>query len=55
MLFTIFAGIAQFKRDLNSERTKEGIQAARKRGKHLGRPKTDEEKVNYALYLIDQG
>ncbi len=55
MLFTIFAGIAQFERDLTSERTKEGIQAARKRGKHPGRPKTDEEKVNYALYLIDQG
>ncbi len=55
MLFTIFAGIAQFKRDLTSERTKEGIQAARKRGKHPGRPKTDEEKVQYALYLMDQG
>ncbi|GLV67357.1 integrase [Bacillus mycoides] len=55
MLFTIFAGIAQFERDLTSERTKEGIKAAKKRGKHPGRPKTDEEKVNYALYLIDQG
>lgn len=54
MLFTIFAGIAQFERDLTSERTKEGIQA-RKRGKHPGRPKTDEEKVNFALYLMDQG
>ncbi|MBJ8107590.1 MULTISPECIES: recombinase family protein [Bacillus cereus group] len=55
MLFTVFAGIAQFERDLTSERTKEGIKAAKKRGKHPGRPKTDEEKVNYALYLIDQG
>ena len=55
MLFTIFAGIAQFERDLTSERTKEGIQAARKRGKHPGRPKTDEEKANYALYLLEQG
>lgn len=55
MLFTIFAGIAQFERDLTSERTKEGIMAARKRGKHPGRPRTDEEKVKYALYLIDQG
>lgn len=55
MLFTMFAGIAQFERDLTSERTKEGIQAARKRGKHPGRPKTDEEKVSYALYLMDQG
>jgi DNA invertase Pin-like site-specific DNA recombinase len=54
MLFTIFAGIAQFERDLTSERTKEGILAARKRGKYPGRPKTDEEKIKYA-YLIDQG
>lgn len=23
--------------------------------KHPGRPKTDEEKVNYALYLLEQG
>lgn len=29
--------------------------AAKKRGKYLGRPKTNEEKVNYALYLIEQG
>jgi DNA invertase Pin-like site-specific DNA recombinase len=55
MLFTVFAGIAQFERDLTSERTKEGIMAAKKRGKYPGRPKTDEEKVNYALYLIEQG
>lgn len=55
MLFTIFAGIAQFERDLTSERTKEGIMAARKRGKHPGRPRTDGEKVKYALYFIDQG
>lgn len=55
MLFTIFAGIAQFERDLTSERTKEGIEAARKRGKHPGRPKTDEEKIDYALYLLNQG
>ncbi|WP_412759157.1 recombinase family protein [Neobacillus mesonae] len=32
MLFTIFAGIARFERDLTFERTKEGIQAVRKRG-----------------------
>ena len=31
MLFTVFVGIAQLDRDLTSERTKEGIMAARKR------------------------
>lgn len=40
MLFTIFVGIAQFERDLTSERTQEGILAVRKRGKYPGRPKT---------------
>ncbi|GIN59677.1 integrase [Lederbergia ruris] len=55
MLFTIFASIAQFERDLTSEGTKKGILAAKKRGKFPGRPKADEEKINYALYLIDQG
>lgn len=51
----IFAGIAQFERDLISERTKEGITAARKRGKHPGRPTIDQEKLNYAFYLVEQG
>ncbi len=55
MLFTIFAGIAQFERDLISERTKEGIEAAKKRGRYPGRPKIDDEKINYALYLMKQG
>lgn len=55
MLFTLFAGIAQFERDLIAERTKEGIVAAKKRGKTLGRPKVDQEKIDYALYLINQG
>jgi DNA invertase Pin-like site-specific DNA recombinase len=55
MLFIIFAGIAQFERDLTSERTKEGMLAARKRGKLPGRPKADKEKIQYALYLMEQG
>jgi DNA invertase Pin-like site-specific DNA recombinase len=55
MLFTLFAGMAQFERDLIAERTKEGIVAAKKRGKTLGRPKMDQEKIDYALYLINQG
>jgi DNA invertase Pin-like site-specific DNA recombinase len=54
MLFIIFASIAQFERDLTSERTKEGL-TARKRGKHPGWPKADEEKIKYALHLTEQG
>jgi DNA invertase Pin-like site-specific DNA recombinase len=55
MLFTVFAGIAQFERDLTSERTKEGFMAARKRGKIPGRPPLDKEKLDYAFYLMEQG
>ncbi|OUA87633.1 recombinase family protein [Bacillus thuringiensis] len=55
MLFTVFAGIAQFERDLTSERTKEGILAAKKRGKYPGRPSVDKEKLSYVFYLMEQG
>lgn len=54
-MFTNFAGIAQFERDLTSKRAKEGILAAKKGGGYPGRTKADEEKINYALCLINQG
>ena len=46
MMATMLAGIAQFERDLLSERVKSGLEAARARGKKLGRqpgqrPKSD--------------
>ena len=37
MMATMLAGIAQFERDLLSERVKSGLAAARVRGKKLGR------------------
>ena len=37
MMTTLLAGIAQFERDLLSERVKSGLASARKRGKKLGR------------------
>lgn len=39
MMATMLAGIAQFERDLLSERMKSGLAAARVRGKNLGLPK----------------
>lgn len=39
MMATILAGVAQFERDLLSERVKSGLAAARARGKKLGRQK----------------
>lgn len=55
LMFTMFAGLAQFERDLISERTKEGLQAAKLKGKFAGRPSTAEEKIDYAFYLLDKG
>ena len=39
LVFTVFAGVAQFERDLIRERTKAGIEAARLRGRLGGRPR----------------
>ncbi len=38
LIFHVFASIAQFERERISERTKEGLSAARKRGRIGGRP-----------------
>jgi DNA invertase Pin-like site-specific DNA recombinase len=38
LMFTIFAGLSQFERDLISQRTKEGLRAAKARGRNGGRP-----------------
>lgn len=53
LLFTMIAGISQFERDLISQRTKEGLEAARARGKVGGRkPKLDtiKKKTIFDLY-----
>ena len=38
LVFAIFAGLAEFERELIVERTKAGLEAARARGRHGGRP-----------------
>ncbi len=37
-IYTIMSGLAEFERDTLVQRTKEGIEAARLRGKRIGRP-----------------
>ena len=45
---------AQFERRLNAERSRAGIEAARRRGKHLGRqPKLTPEQIAHARKAID--
>ncbi|RMD04920.1 recombinase family protein [Clostridium autoethanogenum] len=53
LMFTFMAGISQFERDLISQRTREGLEAARARGRKGGRrPKLDQakKKAIYDLY-----
>ena len=53
LLFTMFAGISQFERDIIHQRTMEGLQAARARGRNGGRPPKDESKIKLALKMYD--
>lgn len=51
LLFTIFAGLSQFERDLIRQRTKSGLEAARARGRKGGRPKAASDKIATALKM----
>lgn len=53
LLFTFFSGISEFERDLIRQRTKEGIAAARARGRRGGHPTLDPKKVDLALKMYD--
>tara|TARA_Y100000780_G_scaffold43852_1_gene36185 strand:+ start:53 stop:613 length:561 start_codon:yes stop_codon:yes gene_type:complete len=55
LIFHVFGAIAHFERRLISERTKDGIAAAKLRGKHPGRPKLDQDKLRSALKLVESG
>jgi DNA invertase Pin-like site-specific DNA recombinase len=54
-LLTVFAGLSQLERDLIAERTKEGLEAARRRGRVGGRPKVKDGRVDMAIELYQQG
>ncbi len=55
LIFHVFGAIAHFERRLISERTKDGINAARLKGKMPGRPNLDKDKLDSALKLIKSG
>jgi DNA invertase Pin-like site-specific DNA recombinase len=52
----ILAALAEFERELISERTRAGMAAARRNGKHVGRPrKLTDHHVSRARKLIESG
>lgn len=56
MIMTVFAGIAEFERDLIRERTGAWREAARKRGVQFGRPrKLNSEQEQLVRRLLDEG
>lgn len=55
LIFHVFGAIAHFERRLIAERTKDGIAAARARGKIPGRRPVDPDKVASALKLVQAG
>lgn len=55
LIFHVFGAIAHFERRLISERTKDGIAAARAKGKQPGRQPLDMKKVDAAMKLVGAG
>ena len=55
LVFHVFGAIAHFERRLISERTKDGLAAARARGRTPGRPGISDEKVSALQDLVAAG
>lgn len=55
LVYHLFSAFAEFQRDIIIENTLHGIEAARRKGKHLGRPrKLDEEAIIEGHRLLTQ-
>ncbi len=54
LMMTVFQAFSQFERDIIVERTKEGLESARARGKIGGRPRIDPALIQHALHLYQK-
>jgi len=52
-MLTVFQAFSQFERELIIQRTKEGLESARARGRKGGRPRVKDNKINKAIKLYD--
>lgn len=56
LVFHMMGALAEFERSLIAERTREGMKAAMKRGRHVGRPPAlSPQQVDHARRLIERG
>lgn len=56
LVFHIMAALAEFERSLIIERTKAGMASAKRRGKHVGRPRAlTGQQIRHAKQLIEAG
>ena len=55
LLFTLMSALAQFERDVLADRTREGLAAARARGRKGGRKPIDRDAVRKAVKLYRTG
>lgn len=55
LVLHILAALAEFERELDRERIMAGVQAARARHRHLGRPKLDEDLLDEAREMLQRG
>lgn len=53
--FRVMASIAELERDMIAERTKDGLSAARARGRSGGRPKADADAISKAKRMHESG
>lgn len=53
MILVILAAVIDLERTMIVERVKSGVELARAKGKHIGRPRTDPKKIEEALKLYD--
>ncbi len=53
LMLTMLSALSQFERDIIAERTRDGLKAAKARGRLGGRPKADEAAVKKAMKLYD--
>lgn len=54
-LLTVMSGLSQLERDLISQRTKEGLESAKARGRNGGRPSKRNDKAAMVKLMLDNG